>query len=279
MASRELLERIKASAYEEDGIPVLDVAKADALAREWGLPVKEVELAALEARVLPRRYLRSLGTVGWEGQAKLLRSCVAVVGLGGLGGSIAEALARMGVGKLILVDGDVFVDHNLNRQLLSSNDVLGRPKVEVAVERIARINPAVEVVPHRAYATAENLPSILREAEVVMDALDRLPSRLVLQDVAQALGIPMVHGAIAGYVGQVMTIFPGDPGLRALYGEEVPERGAEAEQGCPAATPMMVAAWQVQECLKILLGRGELIRKRLLFMDAEAGRVEILECP
>jgi len=273
----KLIRQIQELSFEEGGVSVLAVAEVHALAEEWGLSVKDVELAALEAGIMPRRYLRSLGTVGIEGQKKLLRSRVAVIGLGGLGGYIAEALARMGVGQLVLVDGDVFVDHNLNRQILSSNDVLGRPKPEVAKERIACINPAVEVFTYNVYATAENLPHILKGCQVVVDALDSLPARLTLQEAAQSLGIPMVHGAIAGFVGQVLTIFPGEPGLKGLYGEKPPEKGAEAEQGTPAATPMMVAAWQVQETLKILLHKGEPLRGRMLLMDAELGTAEFVE--
>jgi hypothetical protein len=90
------------------------------LARDAGLTRREVEIAALERHVLPQRYLRNYGTLGIEGQLLLARSHVAVIGLGGLGGYVVEGLARMGVGKLTLVDGDVFFDHNLNRQLLSS---------------------------------------------------------------------------------------------------------------------------------------------------------------
>ena len=275
---RSLQARIRESAKAEDGIKAITLDRVRALASEFGISPREVELTALEIHILPRRYLRSLGTVGWEGQIKLLRSTVAVVGLGGLGGNVVEGLARMGVGRLIVVDGDVFVDHNLNRQVLSAEDDLGLLKVEVARARVAQINAAVEVIVHPEEATRENLPRLLEGAEVVVDALDRLPSRLMLQEVAQKLGIPMVHGAIAGYFGQVMTIFPGDEGLRALYGGgSVPQQGVEVQLGCPAATPMMVAAWQVQEVLKILLGRGQLLRHKMLFMDAEAGTVEFLE--
>jgi len=216
--------------------------------------------------------------VGWEGQIKLLHSTVAVVGLGGLGGNVVEGLARMGVGRLVVVDGDVFLDHNLNRQALSAEAGMGLLKAEVARTRVGEINAAVEVIVHPEYATGENAPRLLDGVEVVVDALDRLPTRLMLQEAAQEMGIPMVHGAIAGYVGQVMTIFPGDEGLRALFGEgSVPQQGIEVQLGCPAATPMMVAAWQIQEVLKILLGQGQLLRHKMLFMDAEAGTVEFLE--
>ena len=276
---RSLQARIRESAEAEDGgIEAIALDRVRALAREFDVSPVEVELAALEARVLPRRYLRSLGTVGWEGQIKLLRSTVAVVGLGGLGGNVVEGLARMGGGRLIVVDGDVFLDHNLNRQVLSAETDLGLLKAEVARARIAQINAAVEVIAHPEEATGENLLRLLDEAEVVVDALDRLPSRLMLQEAARKMDIPMVHGAIAGYFGQVMTIFPEDEGLRALYGGgSVPQQGIEVQLGCPAATPMMVAAWQVQEVMKILLGRGQLLRHKMLFMDAEAGTVEFLE--
>ncbi|MEA3340981.1 MAG: HesA/MoeB/ThiF family protein, partial [Chloroflexota bacterium] len=188
-----------------------------------------------------------------------------------------ETLARMGVGRLILIDGDVFEEHNLNRQLLSGEAKLGASKVEAAQRRVAEINGAVDVTAHALMLDRENLPHLLAGADVVVDALDRLPTRLILQDGAQALGIPMVHGSIAGFLGQVMTIFPGDSGLRGLYGgQELPEQGLEAQLGTPAATPMAVAAWEAQEVVKIIIGRGELLRNRLLLLDMESGAIETL---
>jgi len=273
-----LRTRVKALAEMADGVQVIPLAAVRALEQEFGLSRRMVELVALEAGVLPRRYLRSYGTVGLAGQIKLLRATVAVIGLGGLGGNVVEGLARMGVGRIIAVDGDTFVDHNLNRQLLSEEAALTRSKAEVARARVAAINAAVEVVAHAVHLTPQNVEGLLGGADVVVDALDRLPARLMLQDGAQRLGIPLIHGAIAGYVGQVMTILPGDAGLHAMYGDgEVPAQGIEVELGCPAATPMMVAAWQVQEVMKILLGRGQLLRNRMMLMDAEWGTVEILE--
>jgi molybdopterin/thiamine biosynthesis adenylyltransferase len=262
----------------QDGVRVIYLQHVRELAATFDCPIHEVELAALEAGVVPRRYLRNLGTVGLEGQAKLLRATVAVVGLGGLGGYVAEALARMGVGRLVLIDHDVFEEHNLNRQILSAEAKLGTSKVQAARQRVAEVNSAVEVVGHAVALTRENLPRLLEGADVVVDALDRLPIRLVLQKGAQALSIPMVHGSIAGFLGQVMTIFPQDAGLRSLYGagDDLPEQGLEVQLGCPATTPMAVAAWEAQEVIKILLGRGELLRGRLLVMDMEAGVIEVL---
>lgn len=270
-------ERIDELAEAEGDLRVIPLQQVRELSEAFARPIRAVEMAALEAGIVPRRYVRNLGTIGLEGQAKLLRSKAAVVGLGGLGGYVAEALARMGLGRLILIDGDVFEEHNLNRQLLSSDSQLGVDKVQAAKQRIRAINGAVEVVGHVEMLSRENLRRLLEGADVVVDALDRLPTRLMLQDGAQDLGIPLVHGSIAGFLGQVMTILPGDPGLRGLYGEEsdLPEQGLEVQLGTPAATPMAVAAWEVQEAVKLLTGRGELLRNRLLIMDMETGSIEI----
>ena len=261
---------------EERGIvpPILSLAETRRLAQEVGCELCEVELAALKARILPARYQRNLGTVGWEGQMRLLCSTVAVVGAGGLGGWVIEGLARMGVGHLIIVDGDIFQENNLNRQLGCTEANLGRPKAECLAERVAQVNSAVRVTAHVAWLTEDNAKALVGDAHVLVDALDTLPSRFVLERVAGLLGVPMVHGAIGGYTGQVMTIFPGDPGLNALYGPgEKPERGVETRLGNPAATPMMVSAWEIQEVAKILVGQGELLRGRVLVMDAEFGEI------
>ena len=143
---------------------------------------------------------------------------------------------------------------------------------------MAAINSAVDCTLYGVFATEDTLPTQLQGADVLVDCTDRLPIRFALQDAAREMNLPMVHGAIAGYVGQVMTILPGDEGLRALHGYgDVPERGIEVELGNPAATPMMVAAWEIQETIKLLLEQGQLLRNKMLFMDAESGTVEILK--
>jgi len=256
-------------------LALLSLGALRQVAQQHRLTLREAELLALDHHVLPMRYERSLGTVGWDGQAKLLRAAVAVVGAGGLGGWIVEGLARMGMGRLIIIDSDAVEESNLNRQLLAVEESLGQPKAKMAAARVAAVNAATEVSAHQLWADAENLPRLLAGAQVAVDALDTLPARLQLQRAAAALGIPFVHGAIAGYSGQVMTILPGDPGLFALYGEDaVPQRGIETRLGNPAATPMMVAAWQIHEVVKLIIGRGELLRHRMLLLDAESGTVD-----
>ncbi len=258
---------------------VTSSASVQEIADEMTLPRRDIEIAALRARVLPERYARNLGSVGWEGQITLLQSTVGVVGVGGLGGWIVEGLARMGIGRMILIDNDVFEENNLNRQAFCTEANVGQPKVEAARQRVAEVNGAVEAVTHQVRVTSPAMMvDLLRGADVLVDALDALPTRLALQRAAQQLAVPLVHGAIAGYVGQVMTIFPEDEGLRALYGEgPVPERGIEVQWGNPAATPMMVAAWQIQEVVKLLTKRGEPLRHRMLFMDSEIAAINILE--
>ncbi len=259
-----------------EAVPTLPPEALAEAARQSGQPLRQIELRALDEGLLPERYLRNLGLFGWEGQRRLLERCVAVVGCGGLGGHVIEGLARSGVGRLIVINGDRFVPHNLNRQTLGTLDGLGRLKAEVAAERVARVNPAVEVTVRVALATAENLPELLAGADVVVDALDTPRDRLLLQVAAAQLGLPLVHGAIAGFIGQVSTVFPGEETLSRLYGGgQGPAYGAEFFLGTPAPTPALVAAFQVAEVLKILLGRGELLRRRLLFVDLEAGTVEI----
>lgn len=279
MDRQGLAERIAALAEIEDGTRLLGLDQARELSVTAGCSLREVELAALDAGVVPRRYARSAGTVGTEGQAALLRATVAVVGLGGLGGYVTEALARAGVGHLILIDGDVFQESNLNRQLLSGEDSLGASKAEAARRRVAAVNAAVTTTVHAQMLTAESLPTLLKRVDVVVDALDRLPIRLTLQKGAQRLGVPMVHGSVAGFLGQVMTVFPDDPGLTALYGDgsDLPQQGLEATLGTPTATPMAVAAWQAQEAVKIITGCGEPLRNRLLFMDMEIGAIDFLK--
>lgn len=277
--STELLQaKLTELARVQGNLRVIDLASVRQISRQLGVSVKEVEMAALRQRIMPARYQRNLGTVGWEGQIRLLESTVAVVGAGGLGGWIIEGLARMGVGHLIVIDGDVFEENNLNRQAFSREDLLGQSKAEAARRRVEEVNSAVEVTAHHVWLTEENAEALLQGAQVVVDALDKLPVRIMLQDICARLGVPMVHGAIGGYIGQVMTVFPGDPGLRALYGDgPVPERGAEVEWGNPAGTPMMVAAWEIQETVKLLTGRGTPLRRRLLFLDAESGTVECFQ--
>ncbi len=238
---------------------------------------RELELAQLRAGVVPRRYLRNIGTLGLDGQARLLEARVGVAGLGGLGGTVAEVLARAGVGELVLVDPDVLTEDNLNRQLLATEPDLGQPKVLAAVARLGRVNSAVTVRAHQVPGDRDVFARLFAAATVVVDALDSVPARFELQAAAQALGVPLVHGAIAGLSGQVTVVFPGDPGLEVIYGRPgQPSEGEAARPagkrrdespGNPSPTPLLVAALEAQEVIKIVSGVGEPLRRKLLILD------------
>jgi molybdopterin-synthase adenylyltransferase len=245
--------------------PVITLGEVRRLASESVVSSLEVEMAALRSGVIPLRYERNIGTLGIEGQLKLLGSCVGVCGLGGLGGYIAALLARFGVGRLILVDGDEFEENNLNRQSLCNEADLGRPKAELAAERISAINSSLMTITHHRFLKTNDMVEVFGEAALIVDALDTVSSRLALEQGCAVLDIPMVHGAIAGSSGQVMTIFPGDPGLKAIYasGED---RGVEMVEGNPPTTPALVASIQAQEVVKIICG-GELLRDGFLLID------------
>lgn len=278
----EAVGRAAVTATLADGgrAQVIHQADLDRLAAGAGPPERRsLEIAALEQGIVPTRYLRNMGTFGPTGQLRLLAARVGVAGVGGLGGHVAELLARAGVGELVLVDPDVASDDNLNRQLMVTVANLGRPKVELAAERLAEVNPAVSVSGHRAAGDCESFAAYYRGSAAVVDCLDNLPSRWALLAAARNLGLPMVHGAIAGLSGQVTCFFPGDPGLELLYGpeENAPERGIEVRVGNPAPTPALVAACQAQEVIKLLTGVGAPLRRRLLLFDGLAPYVAMVE--
>jgi len=239
---------------------------------------KEVEIAALQIGVVPERYQRNIGTVGIGGQIKLLQSKVVIAGAGGLGGTVIELLARMGVGHLTVVDGESFEDSNINRHLLCQEKNLGQNKSQAAGERVRQINSGVEVdsIPHP--ITEQNARQLIKGANVIVDALGEIGPRFILETAAKKESIPLVHGAIAGFYGQVTTILPEDEGLIRIYGsrDKAPEVGSESDLGTPPTTASIVASFQAQEVVKVLLGSNKLIRNRLLTIDGESGNIEII---
>ena len=214
------------------------------------------------------RYLRNHDAISEAEQAILAQKRVLVVGCGGLGGYVIECLARIGVGYLRVVDGDVFDETNLNRQLLSSSMNLGRPKTLAAQQRVMAVNPLVEVEAFQTLLTDENAVPLLDGCDVAVDALDNIPSRLVLQQAARSAGIPLVHGAVAGWIGQVCVVQPGQELLNSLYPASTDTQGEEQETGTLSFTAALTASWQAAETVKLLLGKpgldGEILELDLL---------------
>jgi len=227
------------------------------------------------------RYERNLNALSESEVDALASRTVAVVGCGGLGGYLLEYLGRLGVGSLIAADGDFFEESNLNRQILSDAINIGDNKAEAAKKRMALVNPLVAFRALPLRIDAENGPDLLRGADLIMDAVDGIPSRFALQETAEILGIPLVHGAVAGWYGQVTSVFPGDRTLDEVYGRnsgaEGRDRGIEARLGNFSFGPAAVAALQTAEAVKVLLGRGERLRRRLLVVDLLENDFEILD--
>lgn len=228
---------------------------------------RQVEEAALVLGLMPARYQRNRETVSTADQLTLLQSSVAVIGCGGLGGYVVEELARLGVGRLVVIDPDYFEEHNLNRQLFSLPANLGHPKAAVAQKRVAALNPSVELLPLQETFSSDNGPELLAGVQLAVDCLDSIPVRLELAEVCEVHEIPLVHGAIAGWYGQVTTQFPGDRTLQTLYQNWVEGKGVEQRLGNPAFTPAVIASLEVAEVCKVLLGREDTLRRRLLSVD------------
>lgn len=210
-----------------------------------------------------------------EGEQNLLASKRAVVaGCGGLGGYVIEMLARAGVGCIVAVDGDSFCESNLNRQILSKESNLQTEKAKAAARRVGEINSQVEIIPVCTYISRENGREILKGCDVAVDCLDSAAAKLMMHDICKELEIPMIHGAIDGWFGQVSTVYPEDETLAAVYEMK---REISETMGNPSFTPAAVASVQTSEVLKVILGRGELLRKKILFMDLYYGDFQIVE--
>lgn len=223
------------------------------------------------------RYERNIGTITCQEDEKLRECRVCVAGCGGLGGYIIEGLARMGVGHITAVDGDVFQASNLNRQLFGTEAVLGKSKALVAAERIAEVNSGVEIQPVCCFITEENGAEIFAQGyDAVVDALDNISGRRLLERACREQEIPLIHGAIAGWQGQVSVILPGDDLFRRLYPENA-EKGVELETGNPSFTPAVVAAIQTAETVKVLLGRPQILRNKLLTIDLLEQEYDVIE--
>ena len=224
---------------------------------------------------MKERYIRNIEAISEEENAALFDKKVCVIGCGGLGGYIIEILARIGVGNLIVVDGDVFEESNLNRQLLSKTDLLGKSKAESAYRRVLEINPEVKVKYIYDFLDESNYSEIINNSDVAVDALDNIKTKKFLQRACEELGIPLVHGAIGGWYGQVTTIFPGDRTLDIIYkGEE--EKGQKKILGNLPFTASYTASLQSAEVIKLLIKRGDLLRKKILFMDLLNNESEII---
>ncbi len=219
------------------------------------------------------RYSRHilLPEVGEEGQQKLLDAKVLLLGAGGLGSPAALYLAAAGVGTLGIIDMDVVDESNLQRQILHNRDRVGERKVDSAKMTLTAMNPDIEVKTFDARLGADNIMEILSGFDVVIDGADNFPSRYLLNDASVKLGIPVVHGSIFRFEGQVTVFDPlNGPTYRDLLPEPPPPELAPscAEAGVLGVLPGIIGSIQALEAIKLILDLGDSLRGRLLAFDA-----------
>lgn len=237
------------------------------------------------------RYSRQIRLPGFgeAGQAKLRTARVLLIGLGGLGSPASLYLAAAGVGRLGLADFDTVAEHNLQRQILHTQASVGAPKVASARERLAALNPEVELVDHPEGLTVANALELIGGYDVVVDGADNFPTRYLVNDAASRLGVPVVSGSIFQMEGQVTVWDPasGGPCYRCLF-PEMPGPGEVPtceEGGVLGALPGLIGSIQAMEVIKLVTGLGEPLRGRLLVWDAGAAAPRVLkikrdpECP
>ena len=219
------------------------------------------------------RYSRHLimPEVGMEGQLKLKAAKVLLIGTGGLGAPLGLYLTAAGVGRLGLVDFDVVDFTNLQRQVTFTTQDVGKRKIEAARDRLHGLNPEIQIDTHEVKLTSENALDILRDYDIIVDGTDNFPTRYLVNDACVLLGKPNVYGSIFRFEGQA-TVFALDDGpcYRCLYPEPPPPGLVPscAEGGVLGVLPGIVGSIQANETIKLIIGRGESLKGRLLMFDA-----------
>lgn len=233
------------------------------------------------------RYARQVILKGFgpESQARLGAARVLVVGAGGLGSPATMYLAAAGIGRLTLVDQDVVDVTNLHRQLLYDTADVGRPKLDVARERLHAINPSLTIATHNKRLTASNAAELVNGHDVVIDATDNFPTRYAINDACVAAGVPFVYGSVARFEGQVSVFATSEgPCYRCLF-PEPPAPGTVptcAEEGVLGVVPGILGLYQATEVIKLLTGIGTPLTGQLLMVDLlenESQKVRIAKRP
>ena len=210
------------------------------------------------------RYKRQILIPEWtqSGQENLKKARILVAGAGGLGSAILTYLAVAGVGKIRVIDGDIVELSNLNRQVLHSDKDIGRSKVDSAKEKLEALNPDISVEAIKEIITKDNVFELVGDYPIV-DAMDNLPTRLLLNRVAVKKNLPLFHGAVYGFEGRATTVIPGKTAcLRCLYQGVIPGKIPVV-----GVTPAIIGCIQATEVIKYILGIGELLADRLLIYD------------
>ncbi len=229
--------------------------------------------------LLSNRYNRNYKSLTIAEQEILEKSKVCIIGLGGLGGCVMEMLARIGIGNLKGMDNDIFDSTNLNRQLFSSEKLIGKPKAESAEKRIKSINSQIKIHCVKELLTDDNAYESIKDFDIIIDCLDSINTRFILQDATKKANIPLVTGAIGGVTGQVSVIFPQDKGFELIYGKKsrANSKGIESELGNLSFSAFFIASIQVSECIKVLLKKGDVLKNKLLIADLLSNSFEVIK--
>ncbi len=233
------------------------------------------------------RYSRHiiLPEVGGKGQKKLLQAKVLVVGAGGLGCPVGYYLAAAGVGTIAMVDSDTVELSNLQRQIAHNTERLGMNKAESAKKTFEALNPDVTVVPIKERLNRDNILDIIKDYDIVVDGSDNFPTRYLVNDACVFLKKPLVSGAILRFEGQLTTILPGEGHCYRCLFEEPPPPGLVPscqEAGVIGALPGVIGAMQAMEVIKLIIGRGEVMKNQLLIYNALSAtfrKVRVLRRP
>ncbi len=220
------------------------------------------------------RYSRHiiLKEVGGKGQKKLLDGKVLIIGAGGLGSPAALYLAAAGVGVIGIADADVVDLSNLQRQVIHHTPDVGKPKVVSAREKMEAINPDVKVTTYQEWVHAENILDIIRDYDFVIDGTDNFAAKFLINDACVMAGKPYSHGGILHFIGQTMTVKPGEsPCYRCIFPAPPPRDSIPtcSQAGVIGVLPGVIGSIQATEAVKFLIGVGELLTGRLLIYDAE----------
>ena len=218
------------------------------------------------------RYSRHLilQNVGIEGQERIMKGKVLLVGAGGLGSPAALYLAAAGVGTIGIIDGDVVDRTNLQRQVIHFTEDVNVPKVESAQQKINRLNPDVKVNTYKALLTAENALDIIKNYDFVIDGTDNFPSKFLVNDACVLAKKPFSHGGILKFEGQTMTYVPGNACYRCVFNEAPPKNAVAScsQAGVLGSIAGILGTIQATEALKYLTGTGDLLTNRMLVFDA-----------
>ncbi len=220
-----------------------------------------------------QRYSRHiiLPEVGEQGQIKILKAKVFIVGAGGIGSPVGYYLSAAGVGTIAIVDNDNVELSNLQRQIAHSVNTIGKPKVESAKKTFESLNPDVNIVAIKQRLTKDNILDLIGGYDIIVDCSDNFPTRFLVNDACIMKKKPLITGAIFKFEGQLTTVIPGDgPCYRCLF-EEPPPPGvfpSPQEVGLLGVVPGVIGTLQAAEVLKLILGTGEILKGELLIYDA-----------